>query len=134
MLIFMAHGAFADALLALPNEWQEDLKQRRLDSVPVLANATDEELEDAIGYIPRQVWLLVYLARSLERMDIRNLSQNGLGEIPKKTRDFNLSVVINQHRKPLKLPKKNPPILPKGSLVGNTEKRGESKEEGPRRE
>ena len=118
----MAHGAFADALLTLPNEWQEDLKKKRLASVPVLANATNEELEEAIGYVPKQVWNLVYLARTLEKIDIRSLGQNGLGVIPRKTRDFNMSVVINQHRKPLKLPKKNPPILPKGPLVGSTDK------------
>ena len=54
----MDHGAFADGLQALPMEWQEDLRQKRLASVPVLANVTDEELIEEFALRHVQPWSL----------------------------------------------------------------------------
>ena len=117
----MDHGIFADRLLTLPLEWQEDLQQKRVASVPVLANLTDQELYEVFGHIPKEIWNLISLARAIEKVDIKKLRQEGMGPTSKTTRDFGLAVVMKQHRKPLQLPKKTPTICPKGPSKGPTE-------------
>ena len=121
ILKLMDHGAFADRLLTLPLEWQEDLKQKRLATVPVLANATNLELIQVFGHIPKDVWNLIDLARAIEKVDIRKLRQEGLGPVSRVARDLELSVVMKNHRKPLQLPKKTPAIFPKGPSKGSSE-------------
>ena len=113
--------AFAEALQALPEEWRERLVQQRLDAVPVMANLSVEELESVVGHMPQEVILLTRLAKSIELKQNLDLFRDGLVVHPSKRPPLSLSIVMESHRKPLKLPKKNPPILPKGSAVGTTQ-------------
>ena len=115
--------AFADAFKLLPEELQECVKAKRMASITILGNLKDEELQKVFGYMPKQFWNLVWLARALEKMSLDEIHEKGLPKITKSERDYTPSVVMSYSRKPLVLPKKTPPILPKSasSVDGKSE-------------
>ena len=107
--------AFTDAFNLLPAELQECVRAKRMASITILGNLKDAELQKVFGYMPKQFWNLVWLARALEKMSLDEIHENGLPKITKPERDYAPSVVVQTFRKPLVLPKKTPPILPKSA-------------------